>query len=89
MNFVVVTEIWLNEHGIAPNGTWRASKNGDRYLVHEDYLLPLVDTSTVGEGGELSAQSLGLETYPHNSSALRELLASNDWTSDDSDTFNL
>lgn len=80
MNFVVVTNEWLSEHGIMPLPTMRKSKDGSKIIVHEDYLKPYMKE----EESEVDAENpngwLPSERYPHNSSKLNELLQSEEWT---------
>ena len=82
MNFVVVTNEWLSEHGILPLPTMRMSKDGSKVLMHEDYLSPYIQTSTTVEETEEGTivKPMDVATYPSNSKELKELLESEDWS---------
>lgn len=85
MNFVVVTNEWLSEHGIMPLPTMRKSKDGSKIIMHEDYLKPYMRE----EESEVDAENpngwLPSERYPHNSSKLNELLQSEEWAYSEED----
>ena len=85
MNYVVVTNEWLSEHGIMPLPTMRKSKDGSKIIMHEDYLKPYMRE----EESEVDAENpngwLPSERYPHNSSKLNELLQSEEWAYSEED----
>lgn len=80
MNFVVVTNEWLSEHGIIPLPTMRKSKDGGKTLMHEDYLTPYLIQEESEVDNENPNGWMPLERYPHGSKALNDLLASEEWT---------
>lgn len=77
MNYVVVTNEWLSEHGIMPLPTMRKSKDGSKILMHEDYLTPYLKQ----EESEVDQESgwLPPKRYPHGSTELKNLLESEEW----------
>ena len=81
MNFVVVSNEWLSEHGIIPLPTMRKSKDGSKIIMHEDFFNVFkkknADDEEVLEG---------LTLYPHNSNELNELLASDEWSGEGTST---
>ena len=82
MNFVVVSNEWLSEHGILPLPTMRKSKDGSKIIMHEDYLAPFIEASNTVEEtleGETIVKPMVVETYAHNSTQLKELLESEEW----------
>lgn len=80
MNYVVVTNEWLSEHGIIPLPTMRKSKDGSKIIMHEDYLRPYVREEESEVDAENPNGRLPTERYPHNSSKLNELLQSEEWS---------
>lgn len=78
MNYVVVTQEWLAARNILPLPTMRKSKDGTKYLAHEDFFNVF---KTKNEEDEEALE--GLTLYPHNSNELNELLASDEWTNND------
>lgn len=79
MNYVVVTNEWLSEHGIMPLPTMRKSKDGSKILMHEDYLTPYLIQEESEVDNENPNGWTPLERYPHGSKALNDLLASEEW----------
>ena len=79
MNYVVVTNEWLSEHGIIPLPTMRKSKDGSKILMHEDYLVPYLKQEESEVDGENPNGWFPLDRYPHGSSELTGLLASSEW----------
>ena len=75
MNFLVVTKEWLAARNILPLPTMRKSKDGTKYLAHEDFFNAF---KTKNEEDEEALE--GLTLYPHNSNELNELLASDEWS---------
>lgn len=75
MNYVVVTNEWLSEHGIMPLPTMRKSKDGSKIIMHEDYFNLIAKRD---EEGNLQLE--GAEVYAHNSKELDDLLASDEWS---------
>ncbi len=71
MNYVVVTQEWLAARNILPLPTMRKSKDGTKYLAHEDFF------NAFKTKNEEALE--GLTLYPHNSNELNELLASDEW----------
>lgn len=80
MNFVVVTNEWLSEHGIIPLPTMRKSKDGSKIIMHEDYLTPYLRQEESEVDNENPNGWLPLERYPHGSKELDDLLASEEWS---------
>ena len=78
MNYIVVTQEWLAARNILPLPTMRKSKDGTKYLAHEDFFNAF---KTKNEEGEEALE--GLTLYPHNSTELTELLASDEWANDE------
>lgn len=78
MNYIVVTQEWLAARNILPLPTMRKSKDGTKYLAHEDFFNAF---KTKNEEDEEALE--GLTLYPHNSNELTELLASDEWTNND------
>lgn len=75
MNYVVVTQEWLAARNILPLPTMRKSKDGTKYLAHEDFFNAFKTKNAEDE------EALeGLTLYPHNSNELNELLASDEWS---------
>ena len=81
MNYTVVTKEWLAARNILPLPTMRKSKDGTKYLAHEDFFNAF---KTKNEEDEEALE--GLTLYPHNSNELNELLASDEWTWDEAGT---
>lgn len=81
MNYVIVTQEWLAARNILPLPTMRKSKDGTKYLAHEDFFNVFkkknADDEEVLEG---------LTLYPHNSNELNELLASDEWSGEGTST---
>ena len=75
MNFLVVTNEWLAARNILPLPTMRKSKDGTKYLAHEDFFNAF---KAKNEEDEEALE--GLTLYPHNSNELNELLASDEWS---------
>lgn len=75
MNFIVVTNEWMSAHGIAPLSTMRKSKDGSKIILHEDYFNLVAKRDEEGE-----MQLDGAEVYAHNSPALNDLLAGDEWS---------
>ena len=75
MNYIVVTQEWLAARNILPLPTMRKSKDGTKYLAHEDFFNAF---KTKNEEDEEALE--GLTLYPHNSNELNELLASDEWS---------
>lgn len=75
MNYIVVTQEWLAARNILPLPTMRKSKDGTKYLAHEDFFNAF---KTKNEEDEETLE--GLTLYPHNSNELNELLASDEWS---------
>lgn len=75
MNFIVVTNEWMSAHGIAPLSTMRKSKDGSKIILHEDYF-----NLVARRDGEGEMQLDGAEVYAHNSPALNDLLAGDEWS---------
>lgn len=75
MNYIVVTQEWLAARNILPLPTMRKSKDGTKYLAHEDFFNAFKTNNTEDE--EVLE---GLTLYPHNSNELNELLSSDEWT---------
>ena len=71
MNYVVVTQEWMAARNILPLPTMRKSKDGTKYLAHEDFFNAF---KTKNEEDEEALE--GLTLYPHNSNELNELLYS-------------
>lgn len=80
MNYVVVTNQWLSEHGIIPLPTMRKTKDGSKILMHEDYLTPYLKQEESEVDPENPNGWLPLERYPHGSTALKNLLDSEEWS---------
>lgn len=78
MNYIVVTQEWLAARNILPLPTMKKSKDGTKYLAHEDFFNAF---KTKNADDEEVLESLTL--YPHNSSELTELLASDEWANDE------
>ncbi len=77
MNYVVVTNEWLSEHGIMPLPTMRKSKGGSKVILHEDYF------NLIAKKDEEGNLQLGdVTVYGHNSEELKELLLSEEWGGD-------
>ena len=81
MRFIVVTNEWMSAHGIMPLPTMRKSKDGSKVILHEDYFRLLARKDE--EGNPLLD---GAEVYAHNSTALNDLLASDEWGYGDEET---
>lgn len=82
MNYIVVTNEWLSEHGILPLPTMRKSKDGSKIIMHEDYLTPFIEASkTIEETpeGETIVKEMNVPTYAHNSQQLKDILESEEW----------
>lgn len=75
MNFIVVTNEWMSAHGIVPLPTMRKSKDGSKIILHEDYF-----NLVAKRDGEGEMQLDGAEVYAHNSPALNDLLAGDEWS---------
>lgn len=75
MNFIVVTNEWMSAHGIVPLSTMRKSKDGSKIILHEDYF-----NLVARRDGEGEMQLDGAEVYAHNSPALNDLLAGEEWS---------
>lgn len=75
MNFIVVTNEWMSAHGLAPTSTMRKSKDGSKIILHEDYF-----NLVAKRDGEGEMQLDGAEVYAHNSPALNDLLAGDEWS---------
>ena len=75
MNYTVVTKEWLAARNILPLPMMRKSKDGTKYLAHEDFFNAF---KTKNEEDEEALE--GLTLYPHNSNELNELLASDEWS---------
>lgn len=75
MNFIVVTNEWMSAHGIAPLPTMRKSKDGSKIILHEDYFNLVARRDGDGE-----MQLDGAGVYAHNSPALNDLLAGEEWS---------
>lgn len=75
MNYIVVTQEWLAARNILPLPTMRKSKDGTKYLAHEDFFNAF-KTKNADDEEVLE----GLTLYPHNSTELTELLASDEWS---------
>lgn len=86
MNYIVVTQEWLAARNILPLPTMRKSKDGTKYLAHEDFF-----NAFKTKNAEDEEVLEGLTLYPHNSNELNELLASDEWsgegTSSESDDY--
>lgn len=80
MNYIVVTNEWLSEHGIMPLSTMRKSKDSRKILMHEDYLIPYLQQEESEVDPENPNGYTPLERYPHNSKKLDDLLASEEWS---------
>lgn len=78
MNYVVVTQEWMAARNIMPLPTMRKSKDGTKYLAHEDFFNAF---KTKNADDEEALE--GLTLYPHNSTELTELLASDEWANDE------
>lgn len=78
MNYIVVTQEWLAARNILPLPTMRKSKDGTKYLAHEDFFNAF---KVKNEDDEEVLE--GLTLYPHNSTELTELLASDEWANDE------
>lgn len=70
-----MTKEWLAARNILPLPTMRKSKDGTKYLAHEDFFNAF---KTKNEEDEEALE--GLTLYPHNSNELNELLASDEWS---------
>ena len=75
MNYTVVTKEWLAARNILPLPTMRKSKDGTKYLAHEDFF-----NAFKTKNAEDEEVLEGLTLYPHNSNELNELLASDEWS---------
>ena len=75
MNYIVVTQEWMAARNILPLPTMRKSKDGTKYLAHEDFFNAF---KTKNEEDEEALE--GITLYPHNSNELNELLASDEWS---------
>ena len=75
MNYIVVTQEWLAARNILPLPTMRKSKDGTKYLAHEDFF-----NAFKAKNVEDEEVLEGLTLYPHNSNELNELLSSDEWT---------
>lgn len=75
MNYIVVTQEWLAARNILPLPTMRKSKDGTKYLAHEDFF-----NAFKAKNEEDEEVLKGLTLYPHNSNELNELLSSDEWT---------
>lgn len=81
MNYIVVTQEWMAARNILPLPTMRKSKDGTKYLAHEDFFNAFKTKNAEDE------EALeGLTLYPHNSNELNELLNSEEWTWDEAET---
>lgn len=78
MNYIVVTQEWLAARNILPLPTMRKSKDGTKYLAHEDFFNAF-KTKKADDEEVLE----GLTLYPHNSTELTELLASDEWSGEE------
>lgn len=90
MNYVVITKEWMVARNILPLSTMRKSKDGTKYLVHEDFFnaFKKPEKESIEEQNEYVLEDLVL--YPHNSDELQNLLNSEEWnyettTTDSSD----
>lgn len=70
MNYLIETKEWLAARNILPLPTMRKNNDGTKYLVHDEFFKAF-DSDLEEEGG--------VESYPHNSPRLEELLASDEW----------
>lgn len=84
MNYIVVTQEWLAARNILPLPTMRKSKDGTKYLAHEDFFNAFKAKNAEDEEGEEVLE--GLTLYPHNSNELNELLNSEEWAWDEAGT---
>lgn len=78
MNYIVVTQEWLAARNILHLPTMRKSKDGTKYLAHEDFF-----NAFKAKNEEDEEVLEGLTLYPHNSNELNELLASDEWANDE------
>lgn len=78
MNYIVVTQEWLAARNILPLPTMRKSKDGTKYLAHEDFF-----NAFKAKNADDEETLEGLTLYPHNSTELTELLASDEWANDE------
>ena len=70
MNYLIVSTEWLAARNILPLPTMRKNGDGTKYLVHDEFFKAFAaDTE----------EESGVESYPHNSPRLEELLASDEW----------
>lgn len=81
MNYIVVTQEWLAARNILPLPTMRKSKDGTKYLAHEDFF-----NAFKVKNAEDEEALEGLTLYPHNSSELNELLNNEEWAWDEAGT---
>lgn len=81
MNYIVVTQEWLAARNILPLPTMRKSKDGTKYLAHEDFF-----NAFKTKNAEDEEVLEGLTLYPHNSNELNELLNSEEWAWDEAET---
>ena len=79
MKFMIVTQEWMSAHGILPIPSMRRSKDGTKIILHEDYF------NAFAQGGDANPMTEGADLYAHNSQALNELLASDEWSGGDED----
>ena len=70
MNYLIVSKEWLAARNILPLPTMRKNNDGTKYLVHDEFFKAFA-ADTEEEGG--------VESYPHNSPRLEELLDSDEW----------
>lgn len=76
MNYVVVTNEWLAARNILPLPTMRKSKDGTKCLAHDEFF----------EAFKVADELKDLVLYPHNSQELKDLLASDEWVTDETST---
>ena len=86
MNYVVVANEWLSEHGIMPLPTQRKSKDGGKVLVHDVLINPYLQQEESEVDPENPNGYTPLERYPHNSQKLNDLLNSEEWAYSEGET---
>lgn len=70
MNYVVITKEWMAARNILPLSTMRKSKDGTKYLAHEDFFNAFKKPEKESTEEENESVLEDLVLYPHNSDEL-------------------
>lgn len=86
MNYVVITKEWMAARSILPLPTMRKSKDGTKYLAHEDFFNAFKKPEKESTEEQDTPVLEDLKLYPHNSTELNELLNSEEWNYESEET---